>query len=68
VIKRIAQAVLGVVLVAAASTWWLVSTGHWPFDEGRQPARGILVLNRVTGLWLVDHGLRSQEELKHKFQ
>jgi hypothetical protein len=68
VVKRIAWAVLGVVLVATASTWWLVSTGHWPFNEKGLPARGVLALNRAAGLWLVDHGMPSEDDLKHRFQ
>ena len=47
---------LGTALAATALAWALVTTGHWPLDDRKQPATGLYALNGALGQWLLDHG------------
>ncbi len=53
--KRISLG-LGAAAAAAGLAWALVTTGHWPLDDRRQPATAVYALNGALGQWLFDHG------------
>ena len=53
---RWAAIALGALFAMAALAWALVSTGHWPLDDRKQPAAVLYALNGALGRWLVDHG------------
>lgn len=46
----------GAALAATGLAWALVTTGHWPLDDRRQPALALYAANGALGQWLVDHG------------
>jgi hypothetical protein len=47
---------LGTAVAATSLAWVLVTTGHWPLDDRKQPATGLYALNGALGQWLLDHG------------
>lgn len=47
---------LGTTFAAAGLAWALVTTGHWPLDDRKQPATAAYVLNGTLGEWLLDRG------------
>ncbi|HEU4385552.1 MAG TPA: hypothetical protein VFR85_18855 [Anaeromyxobacteraceae bacterium] len=47
---------LGAALAASGLAWALVTTGHWPLDDRREPAPAFYAMNGALGQWLLDHG------------
>jgi hypothetical protein len=52
---RWAAIALGGFVALAVLSWALVTTGHWPLDDRKPPARAIYAINEAVGQWLVDH-------------